>query len=144
MRAARWSAVVAAVLFLAGCGQTHHYAMLHLTAQDLHLNLNRKYSGGGHAVVRPGQQIAITLPSNPSSGYHWTYLISPNVGSVTFVSHTCAAPATSRPGASGEETWRFKALRKSDIGVGIDFSYWRGERRKGLPAGYVSVLVNVG
>jgi predicted secreted protein len=77
-------------------------------------------------VVRPdpltvsvGETLAITLCANPSTGFSWNRVDFGNSG-FQLVSHETAASATGLIGASGTETWTFKALRAGDA----DLVFW--------------------
>src|SRR5579871_2468108 len=103
MRAARWSPVVLAVLFLAGCGQATHASALHLTAKDRNKNF----------ALKSNQALVVTLPANRSSGYRWIIAAPPvppgvTVGAARVVSHRYIRPTYAAPGAEGKEIWRFR------------------------------------
>ena len=63
------------------------------------------------SVVRaaPGEVFAITLPSNPTTGYSWQLDKHATTPSLTMVSSRYEPPATQRMGAPGEEAFTFKA-----------------------------------
>ena len=121
MTVARWLPVAVAVLFLAGCGQSHvqtHSSTLHLTEKD-----NGKSFGVGLH-----EAFVVTLASNPSTGYHWEFLpASQALLGFRVVSHRYIAPTKSVPGAAGKETWRFRAVGKGGVSVG--FLYDRPRHR---------------
>jgi predicted secreted protein len=115
MRAVRWSPLVVIALVVAGCGQTH-VSTLRLTAKDRNGNFD----------VKPGQEIVVTLASNPSTGYRWKlFTTNGPSGIVTLVAHRYVAPTQSRSGAPGEEIWRFKAVRSFPGAVGPVLYYMR-------------------
>src|SRR5947208_2076654 len=105
MRAARWSAVAVAVVFLAGCGQTHHATLRLGDGTDKYRVLsNRTYT------VKRNDAIVVTLDSNWSTGYRWELAPSFSPSPVRFVSRRYVAPKKSVPGAAGKEIWRFRAV----------------------------------
>jgi inhibitor of cysteine peptidase len=71
-------------------------------------------ASNGHTYsVAPSTKIAITLPSNASTGYRWRLAGKPAASVVKFVSHHYVAPKPgSNPGAAGKEIWRFRAVGK--------------------------------
>ena len=102
-------------------------------------------SDGGKTVeMDPGQELVLTLDSNPATGYRWWLAAS---------SHVVVMLPTERPsyqskppderalGAAGVETWRFKAAQ-----VGkqtLLFEYKRSFDEKEPPAKTVSYRVVV-
>jgi inhibitor of cysteine peptidase len=61
-------------------------------------------------VVEMGQEFAIALESNPTTGFAWQLTSGLDQGLVELVKKEYEAPATDRLGAAGEEKWTFKAL----------------------------------
>jgi predicted secreted protein len=128
MRAARWSAVAVAVVFLAGCGQTHAQthrdSTLRLSAKDNHKEF----------TVRPHEAIVVTLSSNRSTGYRWESAPASQVNpGFRLVSHRYYdAPNKSLPGAAGEEVWRLRPVGKG--GADLGFLYVQTSQRHQPPA----------
>ena len=135
MRPARWSSVAVAVLFLAGCGQTHaqtHSGTLRLTAKD-----NNKVF-----TVKPHTAIVVTLASNRSTGYRWESAPSSHpLNPLRLVSHRYVAPKKGVPGAAGKEIWRFRAV--SHGGQDLGFLYVRPWERHKPPAQDIGFSVEV-
>ena len=133
MRAARWSAVALAVVFLAGCGQAHrqsHGQMLHLTAED----------NGKEFTVNPHETIVVTLAFNRRPGYRWQFVPgSSPTKPLRLVSHRYVAPRRSVPGAPGKEIWRFRAVSKGALRLGFVF---RQPRQK-VPARRFNTTIRV-
>ncbi len=81
-------------------------------SQDMALGLR---DSGRHIELRKGQILAVSLESNPSTGYSWH--VAEGTGSVIdqpedkdFTTADNVNPP--RPGAGGIETFRFRALSK--------------------------------
>jgi len=74
-----------------------------------------------HAVV--GEDLTVTLGSNPTTGFMWSEFAEISDGSVIKqVSHMFAGPGTNVPGAPGEEVWTFKALKKGTTTISMEYS----------------------
>ena len=68
-------------------------------------------AASGHTYsVKPQTTIAVTLPSNASTGYRWLLAARPDKQVVRLVSHRYVARKTKRVGAAGKEIWRFRAV----------------------------------
>lgn len=64
---------------------------------------------GGTASLVPYQPLVVRLPSNPSTGYSWTYTVTgDDVLRLDSVSGVGTAPS-GMVGASGDEVWSFRA-----------------------------------
>jgi len=60
--------------------------------------------------LKIGQHIDVTLNSNPSTGYGWSWI---NKAAVTTVDSVAAISvgSSNAPGSSNQEIWRFKAVK---------------------------------
>ncbi len=60
--------------------------------------------------LKIGQHIDVTLNSNPSTGYSWSWI---NKAAVTTVDSVAAISvgSSNAPGSSNQEIWRFKAVK---------------------------------
>lgn len=87
---------------------------------------------GGEAALLPGQPLVVRLPSNPSTGYGWTYtVVGDDVLRLDSVSGAGAAP-NGMVGAPGEMVWSFRAQRK---GIAeLNFVYARPWEKNAAPA----------
>jgi len=56
-----------------------------------------------------GQTFKITLPSNPTTGYHWQLANEPNAAILTAAGHEYQAETPARIGSGGHEIWTFRA-----------------------------------
>lgn len=87
---------------------------------------------GGEASLLPGQPLVVRLPSNPSTGYGWTYtVVGDDVLRLDSVSGAGVEP-NGRVGATGETVWSFRAR---DKGIAqLNFVYARSWEKNAPPA----------
>ena len=99
-------------------------------------------SDAAHTIVlAPGQEIAVTLGSNRSTGYRW-WLSDAGEPVVAMTAAPVYKPsAAAKPGAPGEERWRLFAFRPGTQKV--TFEYRRGWERDPVPAKSFSFNVDV-
>ncbi len=70
-----------------------------------------------------GGELTVTLGSNPTTGYQWSEDAEISDESVVKqINHEFIAPGTDIPGASGEEVWVFKALKRGTTTILLDYS----------------------
>ena len=106
---------VAVLLAACGGGGGGAPATLELTA-----------TGNGTAVtLEPGQELAVTLESNASTGYKWNLVEEPDANVLTLVSSQYVEPATTGNvvGAAGTEVWTFKAVNAGT--TSLKLAYFR-------------------
>ena len=60
--------------------------------------------------ARVGQKFAITLDSNPSTGYSWALALPLDENVVELVQHTYQRAGSAQMGAGGTEVWTFEPL----------------------------------
>jgi inhibitor of cysteine peptidase len=91
--------------------------------------------------VAVGQKMLVQLPSNPTTGYHWSVLGNP--APIEFVKSDYATDpqAAGRVGAGGTQTLRFTA--KSSGKVELKLGYARPWEKDVLPAKTFSVTIVV-
>ena len=84
------------------------------------------------ASLLPGQPLVVRLPSNPSTGYGWTYtVVGDDVLRLDSVSGVGSEP-NGMVGAPGETVWSFRAR---DKGIAqLNFVYARSWEKNVTPA----------
>ncbi len=108
-RIALAAALAAAILLAAGCDMPGSAKVFRNNQVPL--------------VVEKGQEFAIALESNPTTGYSWQLSGEFDHEKLELVKKEYEAPATDRLGAPGEEKWTFKAV---DLGrATLRFRYVR-------------------
>ena len=87
---------------------------------------------GGTAALIPGQPLVVRLPSNPGTGYSWTYtVVGDDVLRLDSVSGVTAAP-NGMVGAPGDTVWSFRAQGKGN--VELNYVYARPWEKNVSPA----------
>jgi inhibitor of cysteine peptidase len=79
-------------------------------------------SSGKDITMTAGDTLTITLESNATTGYSWNE--NANIGDVTVVKqtdHKYQPPATTIPGAGGNEIWNLKALKVGSSTISIEY-----------------------
>jgi len=75
----------------------------------------------GPLAVASGQQFALTLESNRTTGYQWQ-LAEPLDGAiVTLVGTEYATPEARLPGAAGREIWTFQAVGQGKTMISLEY-----------------------
>jgi predicted secreted protein len=78
--------------------------------------------------VAAGDTFAVTLCSNPSTGFQWSesaQISDPTV--VQQADHKFVSPGTGLTGAPGKEAWTFKALKKGTSVISLEYGRpWEG------------------
>ena len=75
---------------------------------------------GKSFTLPPKTAVVVTLPSNASTGYHWTPR-EMSKGVVRLVSHRYVQPKNRPPGAPGKEKWRFVAVGAGSVHLRLDY-----------------------
>ena len=76
----------------------------------------------GRTVTVPSKSfITLTLPSNPTTGYKWTFLLQPDQSFLKLVSSTYNPPTQQIPGAGGTETWVFQTTGTGTTEVKLSY-----------------------
>ncbi len=87
-----------------------------------------------------GQELTVTLGSNPTTGYQWleeTKISDESV--IKQVSHKFVGPGIDKPpGTPGEEVWTFKALKKGITTILLEYCRWNDA---GLWAVFITVTI---
>lgn len=80
-------------------------------------------SNNGQKIrVFKGQQVELTLPSNPSTGYSWSYQQQPDGNIIKQTGHQYLPPDTDLIGGGGTERWTFQAVAPGETGLILVYS----------------------
>lgn len=71
--------------------------------------------------AKAGKTFAVTLTSNPSTGYSWGLAAEPDKKLVTFVKSNYTHGKSNADGAGGTETWTFKAVAKGKTTITLEY-----------------------
>jgi inhibitor of cysteine peptidase len=71
--------------------------------------------------VALGQEFAITLASNATTGYHWELVAPLDETVVKLISSEYKTPDTKALGAPGQEIWTFRAVGKGNTVIGLKY-----------------------
>ena len=120
----RWLMVLGVASLLNGCAPSLFPVEMPVTAS--------LSDSGGEASLLPGQPLVVRLPSNPSTGYGWTYtVVGDDVLRLDSVSGVGSEP-NGMVGAPGETVWSFRAR---DKGIAqLNFVYARSWEKNVTPA----------
>ncbi|MBE0480640.1 MAG: protease inhibitor I42 family protein [Dehalococcoidia bacterium] len=83
------------------------------------IQVDASYSGQEVKLV-PGKELSVTLVANPSTGYSWE-LAGNSDESVEFVDTKHQPAQSGLIGAEGEDTWTFKALKKGESKIVLEY-----------------------
>lgn len=138
VRLARWVPVAAAVLLLAGCGQTHRQSLgrtLYLTAKD----------NGKEFTVRPHEAIVVTLAFDRIPGYHWEFTAASQARlGFRQLSQRYVAPKNRAAGATGKEIWRYRPVGRGGANLGVFYGKVNPEHTRWLTARSFDVSIVTG
>ena len=62
-------------------------------------------------TIAVGQELQVTMPSNPTTGYSWNLTQNPDPQYLLSIGANYTPPAQQVPGAGGTETWTFKGVK---------------------------------
>ncbi len=98
-------------------------------------------ANGQRARVAVGGRLALTLPSNVTTGYQWT-LTEPAAAILEKTGHKYEPPASSLMGAGGKEVWEFKGIAAGEGTLRLEYRRpW--EPKTVDPGGTFQVAVTV-
>jgi inhibitor of cysteine peptidase len=87
----------------------------------------------GNVEIAVGGTLTLVLPSNPTTGYHWSK--PAQVSDLSVMSQSdpryVSFNAGGRPsaGGGGQETWVFRALKKGKCTVYLEYGPWNGGKK---------------
>ena len=71
--------------------------------------------------VTVGQELSITLASNPTTGYHWELAAPLDESAVKLLANEYKASGTGMLGAGGQEIWTFRAMSRGQTVVQLKY-----------------------
>ena len=129
----RWLLVLGFASLLTGCAPSLFPAEMPVTAS--------LSDSGGTASLIPYQPLVVRLPSNPSTGYVWSYTVSGD-DVLRLESVTGEAPAPNgMVGVPGLEVWSFRA--QGNGSAVLTYVYARPWEKNALPAKTFTLKVEV-
>jgi inhibitor of cysteine peptidase len=81
--------------------------------------------------VHPGDEIAVTLDSNVSTGFRWVLTRAPDAQIVELVGSDYVTPESTLLGAGGQEVWRFRASGEGTSVLQLTYQRSSGETAGG-------------
>jgi inhibitor of cysteine peptidase len=129
-----WCVSLAALVVVVACASPRGSRAPVATAVTL-----TPQQAGQTIQLRGSQELFVRLPSNPSTGYRWTFVVAP--GDVLKPAGSPALEGGNLAGAPGIEVWRFRP-----IGTGhqtLRFEYRRPWEPDGAPAQQLWYTVTV-
>jgi predicted secreted protein len=69
----------------------------------------------------PGEEFDVLLESNPSTGYHWEFLVELDESILKFVGKDYRAAEPVRPGSGGMDVWTFKAVGTGETEIRLGY-----------------------
>jgi len=128
-----------AVAALAIMGCCLAVALAGCSGQATPVELTEKDSGSTQTLV-VGQEMNISLESNPTTGYQWA-VDGKLPSQLTEVGAPAYKAGSSAMGAGGTETWAFKA---TSPGTGtLNLKYWRSFEPTSTPAKTFTINISV-
>jgi predicted secreted protein len=79
-------------------------------------------NNGQTIYLRVGQNLQLTLMTNPSTGYGWSYVTKPNPYVLQQTNHYLV-PTGTLPGSPSTEYWIYKAVGAGSTAISL--KYWR-------------------
>jgi len=77
---------------------------------------------GKEVEVAAGGSLTVTLESNPTTGFEWELASNTDEAVLELVGSKYEAPEGAVPGAGGKEVWTFKALKKGNSTISMEYS----------------------
>lgn len=97
-------------------------------------------NSGLRVPLRIGQEVVLNLKSNPSTGYRWVQTDTEQPALV-MLDKPAYMPSISLPGASGVESWKFRAVRRGAQTLKLE--YRRPWEKNAPPANTIVLHVTV-
>jgi inhibitor of cysteine peptidase len=121
--------VLIIALSITACAPAHREVTVQLSAADFASSKNQSRSISG---VQIGDVIKIFLPSNATTGFRWEFSVLSSAGMLAQDGDAeYVLPESSALGASGEEIWGFKALKRGSGNIILEYSQsWEGGTKR--------------
>jgi inhibitor of cysteine peptidase len=119
----RWLGALLAGAMAAILLMTVHGSSNKVSAQGMEPECPLQSNSTELIEANAGDNFAIGMLSNPSTGYSWEMDTPPDPNVAQFVANTYIAPDTSLIGAGGRECWIFSAIASGSTTV--TFNYLR-------------------
>ncbi|MGE5415536.1 MAG: protease inhibitor I42 family protein [Acidobacteriota bacterium] len=84
------------------------------------INIDDKYNGKT-LTIKKGQSFKLTLPSNPSTGYSWSFSAAVNTKVLLQAGHAVSQPPPHIVGAGITEIWNYKAIGKGVTSITLGY-----------------------
>jgi inhibitor of cysteine peptidase len=75
----------------------------------------------GTFTAAVGQELTVTLASNPTTGYHWELSVPLDEAIVKLVASEYKPPQTTLVGARGQEIWTFRAIGRGETVIRLKY-----------------------
>jgi inhibitor of cysteine peptidase len=75
----------------------------------------------GTFTAAVGQELTVTLASNPTTGYHWELAVPLDEAIVKLVASEYKPPQTTLVGAGGQEIWTFRAIGRGETVISLKY-----------------------
>ena len=126
-----WVRIALVLLLLAGCSSQ---------PPAISAGIDRS---GQTIRMQVGQQLAVTLPANPSTGYRWEIetidkSLLRQEGEPEY--QTLGSAGTAMPGEGGSETFRFEAVGRGEAPLRL---FYRRPAEDGEPAEIFFLMINI-
>ena len=82
---------------------------------------------GSTVPLRAGDELIITLESNITTGFAWTFVTEPVADVLDLVGSEYVVPETDLVGSGGEEVWTFVATGEGTTGLELSYERASGE-----------------
>jgi len=112
---------------LSGCSQNPQSVSVDVSCDDFSKS-STKHIEKKEVKVTPGNTVVVTLCSNPTTGFKWELGKITDKDVLENVDNKYISPEeTGLVAASGKEVWTFKALKKGESTVSLEYSRsWEG------------------
>jgi len=81
-------------------------------------------NNGGTIIINRGTVVNLTLNSNPTTGYEWSYINTPDKNILNELEHTfiSSAKEPNIAGAGGYDIWKYEAIKPGKTTISMKYS----------------------